>query len=125
MGDKKTHPALSYGGMRSRKFNASFAGISTSSSLEDPGFSSPKSKGLRYVASETPNRWFIRSDACLLRHLFCRELPEIVQLRAADGALFHSFDLGDARGVQRKHALHADAVRDFADGEGRVNPGPA
>src|SRR4051812_6581903 len=48
---------------------------------------------------------------------FPAEIPEVVELRAADPAMAFNLDVIDAGGVQREHTLHADSAGDFADGE--------
>src|SRR5215471_2994059 len=49
-------------------------------------------------------------------------LPQIEELGAADTALAEDFNLLDARRVQRKRALDADAVGDAAHGKRRPQP---
>src|SRR3954451_12429094 len=48
---------------------------------------------------------------------FTAEIPEVVELCAADPAMAFNLDAIDAGRVQREHALHADSTGDFAHGE--------
>src|SRR5437764_9192491 len=48
---------------------------------------------------------------------FTAEIPEVVELRAADPAMAFNLDTIDAGRVQREHALYADSAGDFAHGE--------
>src|ERR1051326_3331267 len=48
---------------------------------------------------------------------FARSFSQIIQFRAPDFAARHHFDLLDARRVERKDALDAEAVGDLPDGE--------
>src|SRR5881396_133408 len=51
--------------------------------------------------------------------------PQEVELGAAHATLADQLDLRDRRRMQRENALDADARRDLADGERRVDPGAA
>src|SRR5207245_381000 len=51
------------------------------------------------------------------------EAPQEVELGAAHSPLADQLDLRDGRRVRREDALHADAGRDLAHREGRVDPG--
>src|SRR3954465_2590026 len=53
---------------------------------------------------------------------FTAEIPEVVELRAADPAMAFNLDAIDAGRVQREHALHADSTGDFAHGEHVTRP---
>src|SRR5437764_537917 len=48
---------------------------------------------------------------------FPSEIPEVVELRAADPAMAFNLDTIDAGRVQGEHALHADSTGDFAYSE--------
>src|ERR1700682_1592955 len=48
---------------------------------------------------------------------FPAEVPEVVELCAADTAMTFHLDAIDRRRVERKHALHANPARDLPDGE--------
>src|SRR3954471_18298761 len=50
---------------------------------------------------------------------------QVIQLGTAHRAAAHHLDAGDARAVEREHALDALAVRDLAHGEAGVDPGVA
>src|SRR5581483_7184999 len=48
---------------------------------------------------------------------FSRSFPEVIKFGAPHAAAGDHFDFVDARGVDRKNALHADAVGNLAHGE--------
>src|SRR5215212_8735521 len=48
---------------------------------------------------------------------FAAEVPEVVELCAADAAMTFNLDLVDRRRIQREHALHTDSARDLANRE--------
>src|SRR4051794_37373269 len=58
-------------------------------------------------------RFALLFDACG----FTAEIPEVVELCAADPAMAFNLDAIDAGGVEREHALHADPARNLANGE--------
>src|SRR5437588_1332537 len=48
---------------------------------------------------------------------FTAEIPEVVELRAADPAMAFNLDVIDAGGVQREHTFQADSAGVFSYGE--------
>src|SRR5262249_20938505 len=54
--------------------------------------------------------------------LLAAQSAQIIELGAANFAAAHDFDRVDHRRIERKHALHALTIRDFADGEVLVQP---
>src|SRR5439155_1340946 len=58
-------------------------------------------------------------------HRLAGEPTQEVELGAPNATLAHQLDLRDRRRVQGEDALHADARRDLANRERRVDPGTA
>src|SRR5260221_5335626 len=56
---------------------------------------------------------------------FPAEIPEIVEVRAADPAMTFHLDLVDRRRIQREHTLHTDPAGNLADCEHLARASPA